>query len=56
MKNTIMKAMIKKKVKKKIKKKAKILKVSVASKTNMSMPKSFIIKIVEGVKDVFTRN
>jgi len=55
MKNTIMKAMIKKKVKKKIKKKAKILKVSVASKTNMSMPKSFIIKIVEGVKDVFTR-
>ena len=41
--------------KKKAKKKRNILQVSVSSKNNMSMPKSFIVEIVEGIKEIFTR-
>ena len=40
--------------KKKIKKKDKILKVSISSENNMSMPKSFIVKITEGIKNAFS--
>ena len=41
--------------KKKIKKKDKILQVSVSSATNMAMPKNFVVKITEGIKNAFTR-
>ena len=43
----------KKKVEKK-QKEDKILKVSISSKSNMSMPKNFIVRITEGIKNAFS--